>query len=1063
MSNLYFKNNAMGCLFKKVYSLKMLLLIFMLAFWFMAYSRAQTELYFSPWNLYPILNTNINDYSSDLIINAVNVDQYGVDVYDEWIFSWQKHPNDKLLVNRNAGLLFGTIMPTSIGGRNSRSVFPSPDVYSVFEFAAVDLGGLNFIDEGVWQLNFMNTWTVSWAEYLTSSYIDIYDVVGSNHATKIIIDWTEQNYDSISWLNIYFWAAPAVADTQDPTFPNNAWTSTENPHFPNSQGNRQDKNDFNWTFDLLDSSNPTSNNNGWMAEPDFYAGTNFRPNADNWVDSSITNQDGINSWSFALQVFIATGWDNNTAQNAWSTWEETYTYNNIHVAITLTWEDKTWAWLDKNYSGSIDKTTISDFGVEELVMISGYVEDRNMYPSANWVGWAADSWTWENIKQYSPHNSSNDRNFVYYFNQGMRPWFNNDTEESYIHTPTCELDLVQSQTGFVIRTITGFLHDDWAGIDISTVQVIVTGTISDNTETKIYTGGVNLSLTPFDLTSSGCRVDDINTNNCSSAEAWTCGNTDTEFPGDWSPAVCNSWNPVSTGNYELIFSDDSRSYDPEDPIYVTIKYKDNKWKDWRPVSCTWGVEKTPRFVWTGDIVSNWEFQTYFDLLMQLSNHPNWAQINPIDIQLQDDWAGVDTGEIAWLISGSELNWTLDGIESVNIDLQYDTDIYSPISWANLWSNNSYPNYNNWLWINIWSIPVRQLLNYELSFDQTDSNDSDFTDYFAPEHDIDLTLTFEDKDADDWTKNTVSNPINVKYINDEGVEFWEHTKTSNFVDGSDNFDSTNNTAVWIYLTGKMADLFSWTVASWENRIFPYDLTWDNQSELSELRQTDIAFKVTDNWAWVNSGTVKVTVGGERRWSGYTYVFTASNLDFAYFDRWDNGGWNLLNYLTTLTDHNIYFDRQSLGSNGEPVEWRASRYTITLEWDDLKQPTANSETVSFTRDMENLSCEKLDRCNASLYFTYDYGSGIVPVVQTWVHPFLWQTLYVIASGDQVIYTGVNDNYIACNGAGTLWAPLDIDFAAWMLDNGEDSSYPEYEHSELLIMDGNFELNGGVLTLK
>jgi hypothetical protein len=32
--------------------------------------------------------------------------------------------------------------------------------------------------------------------------------------------------------------------------------------------------------------------------------------------------------------------------------------------------------------------------------------------------------------------------------------------------------------------------------------------------------------------------------------------------------------------------------------------------------------------------------------MVLSNYPNGAQILPINIQLQDDWAGVDTGSIS---------------------------------------------------------------------------------------------------------------------------------------------------------------------------------------------------------------------------------------------------------------------------------------------------------------------------------------------------------------------------------------------------------------------------------
>ena len=419
---------------------------------------------------------------------------------------------------------------------------------------------------------------------------------------------------------------------------------------------------------------------------------------------------------------------------------------------------------------------------------------------------------------------------------------------------------------------------------------------------------------------------------------------------------------------------------------------------------------------------------------------------------------------------------------VNANLGYNAAIYSIKDSSSVWNFDNYPNvnigyvksllntttsyisYTDWLNNFINDVQNFQNLNYELLFDQTDGWESSFTNYFAPEHDINLNLTFKDKNNDGGSGHTVYNPIDVTYTNNEWVAFWEHIKTSDFVNGSDNFGSSNNTAEWNYLTGEMAKLFSGDVASWENRIYPYDITWDNQSELGVLKQTDIAFKVTDNWAWVDSGTVIVTITGNRRWEAYTYVFTASNLDFQDFARGD--GWaNNLNYLAMLVNHDIYFDRQSRGSGG-PVEWRESRYTITLEWEDLKQPIANNENVVFTRDMENLSCKKLDRCNSKLYFTYRYSGDslpVTPVVQTWVHPFLWQTLYVIASGEQIIYTWVDENFIACNGAGTLWSPIDLDFENWLLAWWELHPYTDYQHSDLSVMDGNFELSGNTLILK
>jgi len=47
--------------------------------------------------------------------------------------------------------------------------------------------------------------------------------------------------------------------------------------------------------------------------------------------------------------------------------------------------------------------------------------------------------------------------------------------------------LDQYQTGFDIKTISGYFRDDRAGIDTSTVEVSVTGTIADVLTGKIYT------------------------------------------------------------------------------------------------------------------------------------------------------------------------------------------------------------------------------------------------------------------------------------------------------------------------------------------------------------------------------------------------------------------------------------------------------------------------------------------------------------------------------------------------------------------------------------------------
>jgi len=875
-------------------------------------------------------------------------------------------------------------------------------------------------------------------------------------------------YDSTSGLNIYFRANPATKDTVAPTFPNNSST-LQNSNFPHRQINRQYRDDFSWIFWLLDNTNTAPWSNGWINTPDFDAGNNFRPNAWNGSDNSITNQNGINSWSFVLQIKVANGWDHSTAQTGWTLWATTDTLTNAQVPLTA-W-GKTWRYFDKNYTWDINTVNISDFDVEELVMISGYVEDRNMG-----YAWFNGTQTWDTIKWYSYRSGKNSTNFVYYFNQGMRPWFNTSTQGSYTHNVACILDLDQHQSGFIIRTITGYLHDDWAGIDTTSVQVIVTGTINWLVTSTTYDidDVTNLDFTQFNFIDDWCRIDWTTTSACTLSSQGSCGNTASVYPGNGSSEVCDDGNKQSTGNYRIVFNDTTKKYNPETPIYVSIVYTDNVGKQWRPVACNRWVKKKPRLIWFNNILAM--IDSLLGEKVVLSNYPQWGQVQPINIQLQDDWAWVATGSIIGALNWQTLNAGLDNISGVNINLAYDSALYTQVSWSALWDFDDYPNVTYGLNNNLYNdnagyssyidrllnpinnIHSRQKINYELLFAQTGSNSS-FTGYFAPEYPINLTLSFTDLE---W--ETVHNPINLTYTNNEAPEFWEHTKTTNFTWWSDQL-TNSTTPIGNYLTGEMAKLFTGEVNSWENRIYPYDLTGDNLSEIGTIKQTNIAFQTTDNRAGIDSGSVTVTVTGNRRWMPYTYVFTATALDLQSFDRGDEWAWNLLNYKAILANHNIYFDRQSRWWSA-PVPWRESRYSITLQADDLKQPTGNRTTTSFTRDMENLSCQFLDRCNSRLYFTYAYSGvwqPVSPVVQTWVHPFLGQTLYVIASGNQVIFTWVSENYIACNGAWTLTAPIQIGFQNGLLAWGEINPYTNYQHSELTIIDGMFELSGDTLIVK
>lgn len=248
--------------------------------------------------------------------------------------------------------------------------------------------------------------------YLTGHDIPFFPGIQNGSQTKYSLGAGTIDYDNVDTLQAEYWAAPCVEDTLDPVF-----TLVD---FPSANVNRQDINDFEFLFNLTDNGGTTSSN-GWIRDPgtnsDWELGSGFRPNENNpSFVSTITNQDGIDPDSLVLDIIITSGWDQSTYNSL-----TTLSYTSGTAGLTLTGADRTWRYFFKNYSGHVDRTTFSSFGIEERITISGYVADRNMYPDT-----AIN--TWEDIKGHSPYNSFNTTSFAYSFNQGMRPRWNNNVE-----------------------------------------------------------------------------------------------------------------------------------------------------------------------------------------------------------------------------------------------------------------------------------------------------------------------------------------------------------------------------------------------------------------------------------------------------------------------------------------------------------------------------------------------------------------------------------------------------------------------------------------------------------
>lgn len=114
-------------------------------------------------------------------------------------------------------------------------------------------------------------------------------------------------------------------------------------------------------------------------------------------------------------------------------------------------------------------------------------------------------------------------------------------------------------------------------------------------------------------------------------------------------------------------------------------------------------------------------------------------------------------------------------------------------------------------------------------------------------------------------------INVTYSNSEAPIFREHDKTTSFTGGSDlQLIGGSDTSV----------LFSGS----EQKIYAYDNTGFNTG----VSQEPIAFRVTDNWAGVDSGSITVTIEGNRWGYPQTHIFNiTSGLFLSNFDRGDEG--------------------------------------------------------------------------------------------------------------------------------------------------------------------------------
>lgn len=793
-----------------------------------------------------------------------------------------------------------------------------------------------FTDKKVGQLDITNDGYY----YLTSLVLRYYQGTDNNTLVKLYPSNDEVLPDTITDLNVNFDPHPCWDDNVRPgivltNFPvdNTTMISTSD-----MVGNM---------WDLIDHSTTTGGaEQRWgyfTSTPDLVGGTNYLPNPGN-TTASLESSVGIDLDTFSLE-FDVNG--------------SVTTLNSGSVGITNNPYDRTWDYLDKNYTGTINTANIPTFPAEEPVVITMSVNDRD----------------------------GNTHSVTRSFNTGINPWSAN-TQGTVTEDTTCNINITETQNWYTVDTMNVYLHDDWAGVDPASIQVQFDGSVSDNasfTET-LWQADPEITLTQFD------------------------------YAGEWTrDGMTLPAGKTSTGNYQVTIANDT-VFDAEDNVAITINFADNSGKTGNTVTCGTGHEANPIF---SDFASNASGAvTTFTGQMNLSNHPQGAQINNFYLQAQDDWAGIDSGTLTYSIAGQELNGTFDDVVVANV-----TD------WFGLTQINGSALWNLW-----YTVFPYNLLNYELLFDQTTSSFNGS--YFAPEYDIVFNATVKDLDSDSGSGKDVSNPfVNVTYSNNEAPKFREG-------DAADSFDEIAKELTGTFDTTR---IFS---GATDPKIYPYQGTGITTGST----YTDIAIKVSDNWAWVDSGTVQITIEGKQWGDSYSRTYNIGNdINLSAITESDET-WNTLNYLAEVVGHDIYLDWQSYDQSTDTIV-DPSSYTITIQASDLKQPTANTTVLSGTADVDNLMCEDLGRCNQSLYFTYRYDTVTPePVVSTGVHPFVGGTVYVIGSGASVDNTW---HIINCIGWNVLGTQIDIAFDGHHYNS--ETQYDNYDWNTLYVADGLFEMTG------
>lgn len=827
-----------------------------------------------------------------------------------------------------------------------------------------------------WRILLQNSWFLrTWIVNLKSN------------TSSITKAWQGQtNYLQSTWsLAVDFYLGPCtVTDGVSPTFGFTGWMTPHATNYTSPQFN-----DRTYVFDVRD---PGSIDRWFTSgftndrDADWTGGTYYA--------NSVINGSGIDLATFTMQIGVETTPSSSSFSVITLTWTLNSTWWNA-----ITWSDPGLVFypydftrnrLNRNYTwyaltgtlwptSSVDIDGYLSFGTEQEVIMTGYVRDR-------------------------ANNISN--TFTRHFNYGANPWSSNVEEAGLVvgcgpdgsstigvnTAPTSDSGayIQKYNSGFYLRPFKVFLHDDWAGIDTWTITVTITGQQWWSPFTVVL-NAADLTLTPFS------RVGPINV----LTDRWVNENV---------YSVTGS-----TRNYEVLVNYTGKR-DPETQISVSVNYKDLVNRAWSEVACSYVSTVAPYSnAWTGDV----------HLLR--TPYPMGGILSGFVIDLQDEWAGVDSGTIVLTISW--YTFTGGALTPVLLVYTWSTDLGARLS-----EYSTSPA----------GILDSQLYNYTV----TVPNSSDYlSGYFAPERPILVTVSYKDLRVPTPNSNGSNQGININ----------------------------ENPMLRGY--SAVASINRWVA-------FPLS-TYSATSGNTQF--SGLEFSIMDHWAGVSGDYNLVIITGSRRWSPAKYVFTtptstlsetcvgncltgdmtSSEMIVPDYDSYNaqhptiqQSTW----YQFQITGHSIYFD---YGVYGSP-----SVYGVDVYMSDLKPDTPNSLVSGASLTLPTLACMFLDRCSHD-QLTFVRWSGVTDMTQTIdmnpltgtidgniVDIFGGSRVSVIGSG---VWIDTWTSVLYCNAAwGLLDTPITLDFNnVNQLPDTPSSTW--YSDITLKVADGLFLLSGDVLIVQ